>query len=226
VSFIFPTNSERVTVIGRTGSGKTQKAAWLLSYANFHEQPWVIIDYKYDSLLNSIEGIGECDLKKVPDKPGLYIAHPPQGGDFIVDNFFWQVWAKENCGIFIDEAFMTPSYRRFHAYNALLTQGRSKHIPIISLTQRPAWISPFVFSESDYFSVFHLNSRTDQKKVEDFVPFDMKESLQEYHSHWYDVKRHRKFMMQPVPSRDIILNRFNTRLKQVAESNRVKRRFF
>lgn len=199
--------------------------AWLLSNADFDQRPWVIIDYKHDSLLNSIDGIEHIKVKEPPEKPGLYITHPLPHEQEAVDDFFFQIWGKENCGLFIDEAFMTPNYRRYAGYNSLLTQGRSKNIPIISCTQRPAWISPFVFSESDYFSVFHLNTRTDQKKVEEFVPADISEILPEFHSHWYDVKRNRKFLMTPVPNRDTILQKFSDKLAAMRENGKRKVRF-
>lgn len=224
--FVFPTNTDRSILIGRTGSGKTQAGAWLLSHANFDEQPWIIVDYKYDSLLNEIEGVEHINFKKLPKESGLYIIHPHPHDEYLVDNMFFNIWAQEHTGVFIDEAYMTPNFRRYRGYDAMLTQGRSKHIPIISLTQRPCRVTPFAFSESDYFSVFHLNTRRDQLTVEDYAPISMKKKLPAYHSHWYDVKRDKKYLMQPVENRGTILARFNERLAMIKSGQRKKWSFF
>lgn len=203
-------------------------AAWLLSHMNFHEQPWIIVDYKIDSLLNEISGIEFFNhTKKLPDKAGLYITHPqPLHDDESVDNFLREIWKQEKTGVFIDEAFMTPNYRRYGGYNALLTQGRSKHIPIISCTQRPAHITPFVFSESDHFNVFHLNTEVDVKKVAGIIPDYDREIMPEFNSRWYDVKRNKKFHLLPVPDRGMIIAGFETRLQEIADHHKSKRRFF
>jgi hypothetical protein len=58
------------------------------------------------------------------------------------------VWAQENTGIYIDEGYMLGV--RNPALNACLTQGRSKRIEMMILSQRPVWMSKFVFSESNY----------------------------------------------------------------------------
>ena len=102
------------------------------------------------------------------------------------------------------------------AFQAILTQGRSKEIPAIILTQRPVWISRFVFSEADFYAVFHLNDRRDQKSVAEFTPntplWDLTSRIPDYHFRWYDVSGDYSTQMQPVPDRDMILETFEKRL--------------
>ena len=210
--FRFPSNTQRTAILGRTGSGKTQFAAWLLSHAPFHKQPYVIVDYKYDQLLNDIEGVREIGLKETPKKPGLYIVHPQPDDDEGIESFMMNIWKKERIGIYIDEGYMIN--KNSPGLTALLTQGRSKHIPAIVLSQRPAWLNRFILSEADYYSVFHMNDRRDQKTVEGFLPGNIDERLPDYHCRWYDVSKDKSFILQPVPDRDNILARFNERLKQ------------
>jgi hypothetical protein len=84
---------------------------------------------------------------------------------------------------------------------------------MIVVTQRPSWVSRFVFSEADFFSVFHMNDRRDRKTIEEFVPIDLEKPLGEHHSHWFDVKNNTKFLLKPVPKEDTILEKFRQRLR-------------
>ena len=53
--FTWPRDDEHTAVWGRNGTGKTQLATYILSRQDFKRKPWVIIDYKGDELLNSLE---------------------------------------------------------------------------------------------------------------------------------------------------------------------------
>lgn len=208
--FRLPTNRQRVAVMGRTGSGKTQFAAWLLSEAPFDKQPYVIIDYKGDELLNTIDRSKEIGLNEVPKSPGLYIVHPRPDESEQVEAWLWKIWERENIGIYADEAYVLPDKG---ALQAVLTQGRSKHIPAIVLTQRPTWISRFVFSEADYYAVFHLNDLRDRQTVSAFMPpGSLNERQAPYHSRWYDVGGDTLFSLLPAPDAGAILDRIDSRL--------------
>lgn len=160
---------------------------------------------------------------EVPAGPGVYMVKPLPGQEENVESFLWKVWAQNNTCLYVDEAFMIDKYS--HAYNTLLVQGRSKHINIYNLTQRPTQCSRLVFSEASHFSVFKLIDKRDKKTVEGFAPLDLEENLPEYHSYWYNVKNDSTFLMQPVPERDIILATFNERLAEMAKNKKTNRRF-
>lgn len=214
--FRLPTNTQRTAIIGRTGSGKTQFAAWLLSLAPFDKQPYVIVDYKRDVLLNAIDRIEEIRLGYVPKKPGVYIVKPLPDEMEEVNEWLWKVWAQEKVGLYFDEMYNVPDPVKKSALKAVLTQGRSKAIPAICLTQRPAWISRFVFSEADFYAVFHLNTIKDIQKIEEFFPkeTDVRNRLPEYNSYWYDVGSNASFELKPAPSAEITLQRFDDRLRR------------
>lgn len=209
-----PTNQQRLVGMGRTGSGKTQFGAWVLSEAPFDKQPYVIVDYKGDDLLADLPRVHEIGLNEYPKHPGLYYVHPTPSDNDNVEEWLWGVWKRENIGLYFDEAYSLPNPTAGGAFQAILTQGRSKHIPAIILTQRPNWISRFVFSEADYYAVFHLNDKRDKLTVQQFMPEDtLKERLPDYHSYYYDVKRDKLFILQPVPKASVIKERFEERLK-------------
>ena len=135
-----------------------------------------------------------------------------------VENFLMNIWARGDIGVYIDESYMID--KDSPALSACLTQGRSKHIPMICLTQRPAWISRFVFSESDYFAIFHLNDKRDQKTVEQFMPESVEERLPDYNCRWFDVGHNKIFRLLPVPDRENIIQRFEEKLALLHSENR------
>jgi DNA helicase HerA-like ATPase len=208
--FRLPYADERLSVIGRTGSGKTHLASWVLSLSNWDKRPWVVIDYKHDDIIREIPRTEEIavDARRVPRHPGIYVVHPGPDDDDKVEALLRKIWARGRTGVYVDEGHILPDRG---GLQALLTQGRSKQIPVITLTQRPKWVSRFVFSEADHFAVFHLNDKRDQKSVQEMMPVDLARPLEPYHSYWYRVPNHALFRMNPVPPRGDVLQTFDDR---------------
>ncbi len=206
-----PGSSHRTVIIGRTGSGKTQAGLFHLSSQDFHKRPWIIFDWKGDKLIAKIKPTWIDIRKDPPRKPGLYVVRPLPNDEKTVTSYLWKVWANEKTGLYIDEGFMMGRFNA--AYRAILTQGRSKHIPVITLTQRPAWLDQFVFTEANFFQVFHLNALKDRIRVAEFVPsFDTRKQFEPYHSIWYDVDNHHSAELRPVPSASSIVAAFKARV--------------
>lgn len=214
--FRFPKRSQRVTAWGRTGSGKTWGATWLLLHSEFDKMPYVIVDYKGDDLLSSIEGVKEIGLhERLPKSPGLYYLKPKITESDEMESWLWGVHAKENTGLYFDEAYMLPNsrYQSKGALQAILTQGRSKHIPVIALVQRPSQISLFVFSEADFYMGFHLNRIQDRKTVNDLVDGTFDGDLPEFHWRWHSVQHNDTVSMAPVPHGDILRDQIEMKLR-------------
>ena len=195
---------KRLAVVGRTGSGKTQAAVFFLGQQDFDAMPWIIIDFKRDGLIREINPKEIKITDRIPDKPGLYVVRPGVNEKDGVEDFLWNVWRHENVGIFLDEGYMIGDSE---AFRALLTQGRSKNIPMIVLSQRPVWLSRFVWSESDYFVVFRLTANDDKKTIRGYFPLP-DETLPAFHSYFYDVAADKTLLLKPVPDRDKIISKF------------------
>ena len=208
-----PDLTQRIAIVGRTGSGKTQAGVWHLSQKDFNRHKWLIFDFKNDELINSIEGVHELSVGEAPKRSGLYITHPTPKDEDDVEKAMWKIWENENTGVFVDEGYMIGN--RSPAMNALLTQGRSKRIPMIVLSQRPAWMSRFVFSEADFYQVFGLADEEDHKRVRQFIP-NYKRGIQlpRYHSIYHDVSEYDTVLLTPVPERDAILDAFSEKLRR------------
>lgn len=212
MTFHFPTRRQRIAIIGSNGTGKTQAAFWFLSEAAYTEQPYIIVDYKRDELINSVDRIREIEIGELPKHPGIYIVHPrPVIDDTAMENFLHSVWERENVGLYFDEGYMVPQKA---AFPAILTQGRAKNIPAIVLSQRPAWISRFVFSEANHYALFHLSDADDRKTMRRFLPasVDLTSPLPKFHFWYYTVGERDALRMLPVPGADDIRARIDERL--------------
>lgn len=206
-----PNNTHHTTIVGMTGSGKTVMGCFLLSRANYTEQPWVIVDYKRDELLNSIPYIKELSLDEMPKSPGIYIIHPLPHQEDAMEDFLWRAWSRGRIGLVFDEGFMTAKSR---AKAAIMMQGRSKEIPTITMTQRPVNLDRTTFSEASYFCIYHLNDKRDEDTVRGFVRgYNRDLEMDKHHSQWWDVKQRKIFNLQPVPHPDILLSSFEEKLK-------------
>lgn len=204
----FPGPEDHVAVIGRNGSGKTTFGMWLLSGRNFNEQPAVIINTKGDAFIDEIgriEGVKIISIHDTPGEKGLYIVNVLPHEQDELDAFFHRCWEKENVLIYVDEGY---SIQKDDWFKACLTQGRSKRVPLIVLSQRPAWISKYVFSECNFVSLFNLQIRDDRKKVAEFVPVDKNYRLPPYCSYWYNVKENSLVEFGPCPDNAAILKTF------------------
>lgn len=186
-----------------------------MSLRSYDRIPWVCIDYKGDELLGEIGQYGQhVDLDYKPKKPGLYFVHPdPETDDDAVEKFLYGIWKRGNTGLYIDEGYMLPQSA---AWRGILTQGRSKKIPRIILTQRPVSVSRFVFSEANHYQLFHLNDHRDKQTVQSYMPperVNVAEELPPYHSHYYSVDTNESFKLSPVPSPATILQTYRDRLR-------------
>ena len=214
-AFRLPSLNDRVTINGRTGSGKTVAGAWLLSMADFHRQPFIIINYKGEKLFDKITRAKPLTINDdLPSAPGIYHMQPLVSQVDEMEAWLWSVWKQAEIGLFIDEGYLLPDKK---AFATLLTTGRSRQIPIYTLSQRPVRLPRFTISESDFYQCFHLHDERDRETVEKFTPkdgiwADTSQRLKKYNSRWYDVGADFSCMLDPVPDMAQILATFDRRL--------------
>lgn len=222
-----PTDRQRITIVGRTGSGKTQAAAWHLSLRRFDQMPWIVYDYKIDPLLNEIAGVEHIDTETIPSKPGIYLVHPHPDDLIQVASQMTHIWERENIGVYVDEGYMVcPPGKPNSAFRLILTQGRTKHIPMIVLSQRPVWLDRFVFSECEFFQIFALTDSRDRGTIGSYVPANLDERLPDYHSYYYDVAKDEMVVLKPVPEKSTILDSFARRFENMREKQLPRRVVF
>jgi DNA helicase HerA-like ATPase len=217
MAFALPTDNQRITIIGSTGSGKTRAGFWNLAYRSYDKMPWIVFDFKGEELFSRLEDMGlatEILIKNnPPKKPGVYIIRPllrTEEDRAAINDYLWKIWKNGKTGIFIDEGYMLA---RSLAYRQIQTQGRSLKIPTITLSQRPKWMDIFVFSEADFIQVFRLNFPEDRKTAKTFVNFDLDFRLPDFYSVYYNVSKDKAQILTPVPSDDEILSIFKSRIQ-------------
>jgi hypothetical protein len=206
-----PSDQNRLAIVGATGTGKTQAAQWHLSHRRYDVMPWIVYNFKADESIDSIPYIREVGLDELPTQPGVYVARPlPDLDDEAVDHQMRAIWKRGNIGVWVDEGYMISPRNR--SFQMLLTQGRSKNVPMIVLSQRPVWMNRFVFSESEFYQVFRLQHRKDRETMAQIVPADFDNPLPPYHSWYYDAAMNRVSVTRPVPDLSVIHNTFARRL--------------
>ena len=208
-----PGPTERHVIVGTTGSGKTVFGGWMLSQKPYDKMPWLVVDFKGEELFANIPRIEEIRVDRgLPRHAGLYVVRPtvPEIDDGKLTDLFFRIWQRENMGVMIDEGYMIPKLDK--GLRTLLTQGRSKHIPMINLSQKPSYISPFLLSESEFKTVFYLEHPYDIEKVHEHMrmpPTADPLSLPDHHSYWYQRKPREFRYLGPCPDENEILNRFD-----------------
>jgi hypothetical protein len=187
-----------------TGTGKTVFGGWVESRQRFNERPWVNIDFKQEVLWDKVGDppMRPLGLNTVPKKPGLFrLEVTPRDNDALED-WLWKVWERGNIGIFCDEVSLIPQKE---AFKAILRQGRSKRIPVISCTQRPVDCDREVFSEANYVSIFRVKDRRDYKIIQEFTGnAAIEKPLPDHWSYWYDARQNHLFTLQPCPPPDMV----------------------
>jgi hypothetical protein len=208
-----PGGRDRLSIVGRTGTGKTQAALWFLAQSNYTRQPWVVLDYKGDPLIADMPMTSLEVGQPPPRKPGLYRLRPTLRDQSAVEWLLWKIWERGNTGLFSDEGYMLGTDN--DAFRAILTQGRSKSIPAITLSQRPVYMDRFAFSEANYYLIFGLNDRRDLKVVREFLhrDIDLDERLPQYSAWYHHVDSDRWTLLGPVPDLDTIRESFRDNLR-------------
>jgi len=228
-AFVFPGPRDRVTINGMTGSGKSTFALWLFAEsADFDKKPWIFIDFKSEDIIQ--QALREDLFEKldvggrIPKKPGVHVvSHNPRDGQQPVIDFLWKVYEAGRIGLFVDEATMIPEVRgeanSGGPFQSILSQGRSKEIPVYTLAQRPVNVNKMIYSENNYYSAFRLRSKDDLKRVTDHIPESstnyervwLKNGKEvplkgEFWSRWYDAQKDTSFLLRPCPPREKILD--------------------
>jgi hypothetical protein len=197
------------------GSGKSVFAAHMVSYAPLDRMPYILVDYKDEDLFNRVERARYLDFKDVPKEPGFYILKAePSKDDDKVNEFLYRQLKAEKRGLIYDEGFSIPNKG---AMETIYMQGRSKHVPVITLTQRPSWLTRYAFTENSYLCYFRLTDKEDQKTIKRWLPDDdpvwnFKKVLPKYWARWYDNQQNASFVLKPAPDAETILERFDDKL--------------
>ena len=207
-----PSYSDRIAIIGATGTGKTVAAIYHLSMMDLRARPWVIVDLKDEEHINAIERAKHVGLDYVlKDKDrGIFIVHPRTKDEEAVNDLLEQVYQRKNTGLYMDEPDLANNS---DAFVDILRKGRTRRIPVIALSQRPVDVSRYVFSEASYIRVYYLNDDRDWDTVSAFTPFDGETEFPQYHSLYYKVgNKENVWQLKPAPPVEESLEKIDAQL--------------
>lgn len=162
--------TERVTLVGRTGSGKTYAARSLL--AKRHRL--IVIDPK-DELLEPAWNLEDYTDRLARDllagKPARIRVTAPVGElpDWEVSYrlAYMAAGPTQPVAVYTDEVYgvVNPGSKPGPWFTAVYTRGRTRYCSAWAATQRPTWVPRFLFSEADWLLCFLLSELQDRKRM-------------------------------------------------------------
>lgn len=180
---------EHIAVIGKTGEGKTRLMAYILGVRNY------IISFK-----------AKADDTKLPGKTVRLNKDldDPRYTRFVLDPAYFnqrqqfglafeRIWRENGWTMYIDELFALTQLKLTPFIDRALTQGRSKHISVVTAMQRPVSVTRFAISQATHVIIFNQEGRDLKTVVEVTSPRLAPEIA--------SLKRH-EFIWYHVPSRD------------------------
>lgn len=201
---------QRALVCGRTGSGKSTLANWLLRRTRYH---WVIINPKWTAAYSELPDVVEVEYTGLGSVARVDAAlekhrfvnikpHSDYADHEEMDALIMYLHNRyTNIGLCVDELYsIHSSARAGPGLLGWLTRGRELNQSFLGLTQRPAWISQFLFSESDYICAMTLNMGKDRARLvdmTDMVAFAGVLPLRQWL--WYDSHASTLTRYGPVP---------------------------
>ncbi len=198
---------QRAVLAGRSGSGKSTLACWLLKRSPNH---WLILNPKHTKAYNKlpdsqvIQGIDFKKIDKSLQENKFTIVNPttaqntPENlDDFVL--FLHETY--ETVGLVCDELYtMHKNGQAGQGLIGWLTRGRELKQSFLGQTQRPAWISQFVFSESNFIGGMALNLSGDRKRMYDMTgQAAMIEKMAPHEWLWYAQESDTLRKFGPVP---------------------------
>ena len=194
---------QRALALGRTGSGKTTGAVWLMSRS---PGPWVALNVKYDDLVTQTGPDVAMDVGQIIEaqkKSRVVVIHPETFDQSELDDFVFELGESRHAtGLLVDELLYLskgngqagPGLMRW------LSRGRSRKQSFIGASQRPSSITQYAYTESAYFMLYDLKLKKDWQKIHDFTGRpDLERQRQKHFFGWYDVAADHRQEFAPIP---------------------------
>lgn len=174
-------NSDRVVIVGHSGSGKTVLAKFLL----LTQTRVTVIDPKHTFRL---DGFKPNKSMRFPSWSNAFqnVIRPGRNDDEKLSEFLFSCLKHRNNTIYVDE--LAVMEERFEASTAVLKEialtGRERKVSLWNAIQRPRGVPRIFFTESEVFFQFNLRSDEDRQYMSGFIGNEVREQI-ERHNFWY-----------------------------------------
>lgn len=193
--------NDRVSIYGKTGTGKTETFIKLM-YPQYPRLVFWDVKRENGNIPHDIMVTNPKDLKKVIDKNNKILYQPKSIETSDFDEVCQIIFEAGNIALYVDEVAAVSSTNKIEYYHKLImTQGRSKGIGIVNVSQRPKDISNILISESEQFLIFTLTLDPDIKKLENIIGKDVAEEIRflKYHYFlYYNTRDNIGRLFQPI----------------------------
>lgn len=206
---------ERIAIIGKTGSGKTELAKKLLELFPYT----VVLDNKgmFGSdaqtkqfnlpgwvLVRDFDSLGEAGKRfnKIVFRPAPELEANQSEFREVMDAFYWWIYNRENCIIYTDEATaVTDSANILPGHNACLKRGRELNIGCWNSTQQPVNVHNTLFSEAEHYFCFRTQVQGHRDKLSGFMGDEVKKVIPPKYHFWYfsPERMDNAQMYDPIP---------------------------
>lgn len=181
---------QRVAFTGKTGSGKSFAARYLLRPIRrliaIDPKMQLVTDKQWRLEPPTREGLNA--LRKGEYARIVYWQPPSIDSDGfpVWDDIFEFAWDVQDVVVYIDEMYSVAKNGRLsYPLRRLYTQGRFPLIGVWASTQRPSFVPLEMFSEAEWSLTFTLRMEDDRKKVARSLGFDeILQPIRDEHGFW------------------------------------------
>ncbi|MGH7236971.1 MAG: type IV secretory system conjugative DNA transfer family protein, partial [Candidatus Saccharimonadales bacterium] len=159
---------QRLFLCGATGSGKS---TWMRYYMAHIAQHVLIIDTKaeFSDIALTTENFKDAIKQVQTERMVAYVPELGENGHAELDDRIGELHTSvTNICLALDEAYaLHNSGRCGNGLMSWVTRGRSLKQSLIACSQRPAWVSQMLLSESEVVGAGRLRLETDRRKLRD-----------------------------------------------------------
>jgi len=184
--------NDRVFIAGKTGSGKTVLAKELLT-----PYPYVVVldnkgrfNWPGAGLVTKLDLLPKAAQKynHIVFRPNPLLEADAAAFKEEMDAFFWWVYYRQNCILYIDEASQPGVIDSFHipaGLNVIYKRGRELNIGCWASSQEPVNVHNTLMSQADHFFAFITQMQSHRDKMAGYMGDPVKYTIPRNYKFFY-----------------------------------------
>lgn len=182
--------NDRITIIGKTGTGKTTLAKSIMR--GFKNLKCIVINPKNEPSLR----------RYFEDWPNCEHVVPKPGDMDEINERLMKVFQQGRALLYIDELKMIATHNNFpQALQYIYEQGRARGIGVIAVTQKPRRIPTFVLDNSEHIFSYRLKRPDDRRLIGAAAGLELEDligDLEDYHFVYASDRANDPVLCQPI----------------------------